>query len=82
MVGRCCIALRAVRKTILQEQVEGPSTGVLSLEVKMSGIFGLAPHVIATTRDQGDGRELWQAEEQKFLEVTERLADVAVDALT
>ncbi len=43
--------------------------------------MGLAPHAIAVVRDQVDGREVGEAEEQKFVEVTKPLADVTVDAL-
>ncbi len=48
----------------------------------MRAILGLAPHAISVVQDQIDGRELRQAEEHKFVEVTEPLAELTVHVLS
>ncbi len=52
----------------MQEEVEEPCKGVFFVGggEKCGGFLGLAPHAIAVVRDQIDGREVGQAEEQKF----------------
>ncbi len=75
------IALRAVRETILQEQTKESCTVVSMEQTVMRGILAIAPHAMAVVQDQVDAREVAEKEEQKFMEVTEPVADRTVSAL-
>ncbi len=74
---RACqdIALRAVHGTIVQEQDEGRSVGRFMGADENAEDFGASGHAVAVVRDQVDGRAVAEAEEDKFMEVTEPLAD-------
>ncbi len=82
--ARVCqdIALRAVHGTVIQQQVQQYPTGDLSAQKSIRSFLTLAPHAIAVVQDQVDARKLEQAEEHKFVEVTEPLAELAVRALS
>ncbi len=76
------IALRAVHGSIAEEEVEQCSTVASSEQVRMRWVLAVAPHAVAVVRDQVEGREVVRTKEQKFLEVTEPVADVTVRALS
>ncbi len=65
----------------MPEQIEEPSTVVSSEHATMRAVLTLSPHAVAVVQDQVDAREVTEAEEQKFLELTEPVADVTIDAL-
>ncbi len=74
------IALRAVQSTIMHEQVEESSTMVSLEQATMHGDLTLAPHAMAVVHDRVDAREVTETEEQKFAQLAEPAADVAVRA--
>ncbi len=80
---RACqdIALRAVHGTIVEEQDERRSLVVSSEQTRIRRILAIAGNAVAVLRDQVDGKTVTEAEEDKFMEVTEPLTDLTVDAL-
>ncbi len=64
------IALRAVHGAIEEEVVQASTFDSLSIVTKRA-VVALASHAVAVVVDQVDGREPGEAEEDKFLEVTE-----------
>ncbi len=60
--------------------MQASTSDSLSVATKRA-VVALAAHAVAVVVDQVDGREPGEAEEDKFLEVTEPLADVTIDAL-